>query len=56
MLYSVLLGVVLFTSTGLYDPLTPTKEANIKLGLTGVLHVLKGRAKQCGGWFFEYKN
>lgn len=31
-----------------------TKEAKEKLGLTGILHVLKGRSKQCGGYFFEY--
>lgn len=42
--------------TGKQRVFKSTKEANIKLGLTGVLHVLKGRAKQCGGWFFEYKN
>jgi hypothetical protein len=33
-----------------------TKEAKEKLGLTGILHVLKGRSKQCGGYYFEYKN
>ena len=32
-----------------------TKEAKEKLGLTGILHVLKGRTKQCGGYYFEYK-
>lgn len=32
-----------------------TKEASNILGLTGILHVLKGRSKQCGGYFFEYK-
>lgn len=32
-----------------------TKEAKEKLGLTGILHVLKGRSKQCGGYYFEYK-
>ena len=32
-----------------------TKEAKEKLGLTGILHVLKGRTKQCGGYCFEYK-
>jgi hypothetical protein len=32
------------------------KEAKQQLGLNGILHVLKGRTKQCGGYFFEYKN
>jgi hypothetical protein len=32
-----------------------TKEAKEKIGLTGILHVLKGRSKQCGGYYFEYK-
>ena len=32
-----------------------TKEAKEKLGLTGILHVLKGRYTQCGGYYFEYK-
>lgn len=31
------------------------KEAKEALGLTGILHVLKGRSKQCGGYYFEYK-
>jgi hypothetical protein len=31
------------------------KEASIKLKLNGILHVLKGRTKKCGGYFFEYK-
>lgn len=31
MIYTILLGIVLFTSTPAYDPLTPTKEATVKL-------------------------
>ena len=42
--------------TGIQNEYKSTKDASIKLGLTGILHVLKGRSKQCGGYFFEYKN
>ena len=42
--------------TGKQTEYKSTKEASIKLGLTGILHVLKGRSKQCGGYYFEYKN
>lgn len=31
MIYTFLLGIVLFTSTGLYDPPTPTAEATVRL-------------------------
>jgi len=41
--------------TGKQKEYKSTKEASIKLKLTGILHVLKGRSKQCGGYFFEYK-
>jgi hypothetical protein len=41
--------------TGKQKEYKSTKEASTKLGLTGILHVLKGRSKQCGGYFFEYK-
>lgn len=40
--------------TGKERTFKSTKEANTKLGLTGVLHVLKGRSKQCGGYTFRY--
>lgn len=41
--------------TGKKKEYKSTKEAKEKLGLTGILHVLKGRSKQCGGYYFEYK-
>jgi pyruvate dehydrogenase complex dehydrogenase (E1) component len=41
--------------TGKQKEYKSQKEAATKLGLTGILHVLKGRSKQCGGYFFEYK-
>jgi hypothetical protein len=41
--------------TGKQKEYKSTKDASTKLGLTGILHVLKGRSKQCGGYFFEYK-
>lgn len=41
--------------TGKKKEYKSTKEAKEKLGLTGILHVLKGRTKQCGGYYFEYK-
>lgn len=42
--------------TGKQKEYKSTKEASIKMKLTGILHVLKGRSKQCGGYYFEYKN
>lgn len=42
--------------TGVESKFKSTREANEKLGLTGVLHVLKGRAKQCGGYTFRYED
>lgn len=42
--------------TGKQKEYKSQKEAATKLGLTGILHVLKGRSKQCGGYYFEYKN
>lgn len=41
--------------TGKVKEYKSQKEAKEKLGLTGILHVLKGRSKQCGGYYFEYK-
>lgn len=41
--------------TGKIKQYSSTKEAKEKLGLNGILHVLKGRTKQCGGYYFEYK-
>lgn len=41
--------------TGKIKEYKSTKEAKEKLGLSGILHVLKGRTKQCGGYYFEYK-
>jgi pyruvate dehydrogenase complex dehydrogenase (E1) component len=40
--------------TGKQKEYKSTKEASTQLALTGILHVLKGRSKQCGGYFFEY--
>lgn len=41
--------------TGKQKEYKSQKDAADKLGLTGILHVLKGRSKQCGGYYFEYK-
>ena len=41
--------------TGKKTEYNSCKEASTTLGLTGILHVLKGRSKQCGGYYFEYK-
>jgi len=43
-------------STGIKTEYSSQKEASKTLGLTGILHVLKGRSKQCGGYYFEYKD
>lgn len=45
-----------YPSMQFYKQYSSTREANKDLGLTGVLHVLKKRYNQCGGYFFEYKN
>jgi hypothetical protein len=42
--------------TGEITEYSSTKQAKEILGLTGILHVLKGRYKQCGGYYFKYKD
>jgi hypothetical protein len=44
-----------YPSMEFYKEYSSQKYAKNELGLTGILHVLKGRNKQCGGYYFEYK-
>jgi hypothetical protein len=44
-----------YPSMKFYKEYTSQKEAAAELNLTGILHVLKNRSKQCGGYYFEYK-
>jgi hypothetical protein len=46
--------IVTNLKTGNETIYSSTKVANDALGLTGLLHVLKGRQKQCGGYAARY--
>jgi hypothetical protein len=45
-----------YPSMKFYKEYSSQTEAAAELNLTGILHVLKKRSKQCGGYYFEYSD